>query len=64
MLQNIYSRFRGASLMLLQKEQDTVTFVGTAVLVHPAGYLLTASHILYSHKNLMVAPSEVSEEFV
>jgi serine protease Do len=50
-------------MMLLKKEGDEVSFMGTVFLVHGAGYLITAAHILYSRDNLMVAPWEYYDLF-
>lgn len=63
MLQDIYARFRGGCMMLLRKEGDAVLFLGTAFLVHPDGYLLTAGHSVQGRDNVMVAPRDFGSEF-
>lgn len=65
MMQHVYQRFRGGCMMLLNREGNEVVFLGTAFLVHEEGYLITAAHLLHSHKDLMVEPFTMSaEEFV
>jgi serine protease Do len=63
MLQDIYARYRGACMMLLRQEGDSVIFMGTTFLVHPEGYLLTAGHLLGDHTEVMVAPRDYGAEF-
>jgi serine protease Do len=49
--------------MLFHREGQELTFMGTAFLVHPRGYLLTAAHILYAQEELMVSTAEALEGF-
>lgn len=63
MLQDIYAQYKGACMMLLQREGDEATFRGTAFLVHPAGYMLTAAHLITGKQELMVAPVNETGDF-
>ena len=63
MLQDIHFQYKGACMMLFQREGNEVSFRGTAFLVHPDGYLLTAAHLVTGNKRLMVAPMEEIEAF-
>jgi serine protease Do len=50
-------------MMLFRREADQVAFRGTAFLVHPDGYLLTAAHLITGKYELMVVPVEESADF-
>ena len=63
MLQDVYFQYKGASMMLFQKEGDEVAFRGTAFLVHPDGYFLTAAHLITGTQELMVVPLDETEDF-
>ncbi|MFW5901661.1 MAG: S1 family peptidase [Thermodesulfobacteriota bacterium] len=63
MLQDIYFQYRNACMMLFRREADQVAFRGTAFLVHPDGYLLTAAHLITGNYELMVVPMEESTDF-
>jgi len=63
MLQDIYFQYKNACMMLLRREGEEVTFRGTAFLVHPEGYLLTAAHLITGKLDLMVVPVEESTGF-
>jgi len=56
-------RFKGGCVMLLREEGEQVEFVGTAFLVHPEGYLLTAAHVVPEKGSLIVSPSHYGTEF-
>ncbi len=60
MLQDIYFQYKNACMMLFRREGDAVSFRGSAFLVHPEGYLLTAAHLITGQLDLMVVP--VDEE--
>jgi serine protease Do len=65
MLQHVYQRFRGGCMMLFNREGDEMAFLGTAFLVHEAGYLLTAAHLVQQQRELFVEPFTLSaQEFV
>lgn len=49
--------------MLLRREGDSVSFVGTAFVAHPDGYLLTAAHILPERGELMLSPRDLGGGF-
>ncbi|HMA67724.1 MAG TPA: hypothetical protein VKO20_07880, partial [Desulfosalsimonadaceae bacterium] len=63
MLQDIYFQYRNACMMLFRREADQVAFRGSAFLVHPDGYLLTAAHLITGKYELMVVPMEESADF-
>jgi serine protease Do len=50
-------------MMLFHREAQELAFMGTAFLVHPQGYLLTAAHLLYAKDDLMVSTAEALEDF-
>ncbi|MCF8028419.1 MAG: serine protease [Desulfobacteraceae bacterium] len=63
MLQDIYFQYKNACMMLFRREGDHVAFRGSAFLVHPNGYLLTAAHLITGQYNLMVVPMEETAGF-
>ena len=50
--------------MLFRRQEDQAVFAGTAVLVHPDGYLLTASNLFNPQDELVVSPWESGRGFV
>jgi serine protease Do len=50
-------------MMLFRREGDHVAFRGSAFLVHPDGYLLTAAHLITGQYELMVVPMEETAGF-
>lgn len=63
MLQDVYTRYRGGCMMLLRREGENVVFLGTAFVVHPDGYLLTAAQNVKGHEDLMVAQRDFGLDF-
>jgi serine protease Do len=64
MMQDLYARYRGGCMMLMRQEGGTALFMGTAFLIHPKGYLLTAAHLLHDFReNLYVAPRDYGKAF-
>lgn len=63
MLNDIYFQYRGACMMLFQREGEEVAFRGTTFLVHPKGYLLTAAHLIGGNRELMVVSRQDTETF-
>ncbi len=63
MLQDMYFQYRGACMMLFQQEGEEFSFRGTAFLVHPDGYFLTAGHLITDNHDLMVVPADETEGF-
>ncbi len=63
MLQDIFTQYRGGCMMLFQREGSEVSFRGSAFLVHPEGYLLTAAHLITGNQDLMVAPIDDTGDF-
>ncbi len=63
MLQDIYFQYKKACMMLFRREGREVVFRGTAFLVHPDGYLLTAAHLITGEHELMVVPIEEESGF-
>jgi len=64
MLQDIYFQYKNACMMLFRREGDEVAFRGSAFLVHPDGYLLTAAHLITGKYDLMAVPVEDPTGFV
>jgi len=64
MLQDIYFQYKNACMMLFRREGEEVTYRGSAFLVHPEGYLLTAAHLITGKLELMAVPLEESADFV
>ena len=64
MIQDIHTRYRGGCMMLMRQEHDSALFMGTAFLVHPKGYLLTAAHLLHDFREkLYVAARDYGDDF-
>jgi len=63
MLQDIYFQYKNACMMLFRREGDEVTYRGSAFLVHPEGYLLTAAHLITGKYELMAVPVEETDGF-
>ncbi len=63
MLQNIHYQYKNACMMLFRREGEEVSFRGTAFLVHPDGYFLTAAHLIDANYEHMVVPLEDSPGF-
>lgn len=63
MLQDVHFQYKKGCMMLFRREGGEVTFLGSAFLVHPEGYLLTASHLLKADQELMVVPIEEADGF-
>ncbi len=63
MLQDIYFQYKNACMMLFRREGDQVAFRGSAFLVHPDGYLLTAAHLITGKFEHMVVPPDESSGF-
>jgi serine protease Do len=64
MLKSVYHTYRGGCMMLYSLEGQELVFLGTAFVIHSKGYLVTVAHILYRYDNLMVAPCDVSAQFL
>lgn len=64
MLQDIYFQYKNACMMLFRLEGEEVSYRGSAFLVHPEGYLLTAAHLITGKLELMAVPAEESAGFV
>ncbi len=58
MLKNVYQKYSGGAMMVMSRDGDSVTFLGTAFLVHQDGFLLTVAHILPKEGRLMVVASD------
>lgn len=63
MLQSVSHKFRSGCMMLARSQAGSVTFLGSAFLVHGHGYLLTANHLTIDEQGLSVVPSTFSDEF-
>lgn len=56
MFQLMVQGYRHGCMMLMRREGESVLFLGTAFIVHPAGYLLTAAHAIRPDDALVVVP--------
>jgi len=63
MLQGLSQKFRGGCMMLVREQEQDLSFLGTAFLVHPQGYLLTAAHLAHRSEGLHVVPTHPNDEF-
>jgi serine protease Do len=63
MLQRVSHKFRSGCMMLARRQQESITFLGSAFLVHRNGYLLTAAHLTAQEAGLVVVPSASTDEF-
>ncbi len=63
MFQTVCQKFSGGCMMVMRQDGDSVTFLGTAFLVHDNGYLLTVAHILPKEGRLLVVPEDPSSDF-
>jgi serine protease Do len=63
MLQGVNHKFRGACMMLAHNQAGSITFLGSAFLVHGDGYLLTAAHLTAQEDHLLVVPTGTGDDF-
>jgi serine protease Do len=64
MLQNVSRKFRSGCMMLMRQQQDRLSFLGSAFLVHQQGYLLTAAHLVSNPEGLMLVPTSFTDDFI
>lgn len=64
MLEAAFQKFSGGCMMVMRQDQELVSFLGTAFLVHNEGYLLTAAHILPANNKVMVVPNSEETGFL
>lgn len=64
MLQGPSRKFRSGCMMLARKEGQAIEFLGSAFLVHEAGYLLTAAHLVARRDQLVVVAADPSDDFL
>jgi len=64
MLRTVSRKFAGGCMMLMKKEKEELSFLGTSFLVHPMGYLLTAAHNFREEDELVVVAPYTNTEFV
>lgn len=64
MLEQVSQRFQGSCMMVMKRNGGEVAFLGSAFLVHPEGYLLTAARNVVESDHLVVVPPDASEVFV
>ncbi|MFW5827068.1 MAG: S1 family peptidase [Alkalispirochaeta sp.] len=64
MIQTVSQRYQGSCMMVMRHTGSEVVFLASAFLVHPEGYLLTASRMIDSEAGLVVVPPQAAEEFV
>jgi serine protease Do len=63
MLNDVYFQYKNACMMLFRREGDQVAFRGSAFLVHPDGYMLTAAHLITGQYEHMVVPPDEESGF-
>ncbi|MFW6364264.1 MAG: S1 family peptidase, partial [Spirochaeta sp.] len=63
MLEAVSQRFQGSCMMIMRRDGDEVTFLGSGFLIHPDGYLLTTSHIVAVESEIVVLPPDSSQLF-
>jgi serine protease Do len=63
MLQSVSHKFRSGCLMLARRDEETITFLGSAFLVHGDGYLMTAAHLVEPGAGLVMVPGAVTDDF-
>lgn len=63
MLQGVSHKFRSGCMMLARSQAESLTFLGSAFLVHGEGYLLTAAHLTAQEEGLVVVPSTFTDGF-
>lgn len=56
MYQAMIQRYEAGCMMLMRRGGGGVLFLGTAFLVHPGGYLLTAAHLVSDAADLVAVP--------
>lgn len=64
MLQSVSRKFRSGCMMLMREQENHLSFLGSAFLVHQDGYLLTAAHLVANSDNLMIVPSNYTNDFI
>ncbi len=50
-------------MMVMQREGESVTFLGSSFLVHEGGYLLTTSRVAIENAELLVVPPDTTNEY-
>ena len=63
MLQGVSHKFRSGCMMLARSQAESISFLGSAFLVHGDGYLLTAAHLTSQEHDLVVVPTTTSDDF-
>ncbi len=63
MVQAVAQRFQGSCTMIMRREGEEVTFLGSGFLVHSEGYLLTTARTVAQDTNLVVVPPALDELF-
>jgi serine protease Do len=63
MLQDVSHKFRAGCMMLARIQGESITFLGSAFLVHASGYLLTAAHLTAKEEGLVVVPTAQDNAF-
>jgi len=63
MLQEVNQRFHGSCMMLMSRNGEEVSFLGSCFLADPGGYLLTSSSAAPPDAELVVVPSDTSSAF-
>jgi serine protease Do len=64
MLQNVSRKFRSGCMMLMNQQQERLSFLGSAFLVHRDGYLLTAAHLVNNRQGLIIVPTSFTDDYL
>ncbi|MFW6235028.1 MAG: hypothetical protein ACOC4I_06630 [Spirochaetota bacterium] len=63
MMEKTGFRFRGSCIMLMQRRNGSVEFLGSCFLVRSSGYLLTTARLLPTGVELLVVPPETEDRY-
>lgn len=63
MMEKVNLRFRGSCMMLMQRRNDSVEFLGSCFLVRSSGYLLTTARTIPTGAELLAVPPETEDRY-
>jgi len=64
MLERASQKFRAGCMMVAHEEAGAMTFRGSSFLIHEAGYLLTAAHIVHRQERLLIIPGDTGTDYL
>ncbi len=64
MVESASLRYHGSCVMLMSIEGNQAAYLGTAVLIHSDGYILTSSHIIPEARKLGIVPQNQEAAYV